>query len=136
MRWRLSILAISGLFAGCDDPHCTNTNPIFDKYPLDSKEYNAELLKALNKEDGNELSFWINRYISVKDRHYMSVNAHGNRLCTEMIFEIGRVDRLEHYILVTGRGYSGAELKGVNYTPDSSNGSVHFVMTGLTRIID
>lgn len=135
MKIVLSVLCTL-LLASCGEPQCTNTNKVFDKYPVDGKEYNAELLKALQHQDGNNLSFWIDRYISLNNRHYMQVEVHGDSLCMKMVFEIGRVDRLEHYILVTGRGYSGAELKGVTYTVDSANGSIHFVMTGLTHIID
>lgn len=124
------------LLASCGEPQCANTNKVFDKYPVDGKKYNAELLKALQHQDDNNLSFWIDRYISLNNKHYMQVKVHGDSLCAKMVLEIGSAPSLEHYILVTGQGYSGAELKGVTFTSDSSNGSIHFVMTGLTRIID
>ncbi|MBX2905449.1 MAG: hypothetical protein KF744_05385 [Taibaiella sp.] len=124
------------LLASCGEPQCTNTNSVFDKYPVDGKEYNAELLRVLQHQDGYNLSFWINRYISVNNRHYMQVKVHGDDLCANMVFEIGGVKRLENFITIAGKSYSGAELKGVTYTVDSIGGSIHFVMTGLTRVID
>lgn len=136
MIWRLSILAISGLFAGCEEPHCTNTNPAFDQYPLDGREYNAELLSQLQQQDTAALRYWVNRYIAMNNKHYAEVNVHGKDLCTKMVFEIGGVRGLENFITIGGESYSGAELKGVTYKVDSADESVHFVMTGLTRIID
>jgi len=133
---RKFFLATLCLLASCNEPYCVNTNPVFDKAAIDGPEYNRELLKVLEQQDSDAVRYWVNRYIAINNKHYMEANVHGKDLCTKMVFEIGSVKRLEHFITIAGESYSGAELKGVTYRVDSAGGSVHFAMTGLTRIID
>lgn len=134
-KFSLALILLLPL-ASCDERRCVNTNPVFDKSPIDGPQYNRELLKVLQQQGGDGVRYWVSRYIAINNKHYMEVNVHGDNLCAKMIFGIGGVKRLDNFITIAGESYSGAELKGVTYSVDSADGGVHFVMTGLTRIID
>lgn len=121
-------------------PHCKNTNPVFDKYPIASKEYKAELVRQLNRQAPGKTRFWIDNYIEENGRKYMGMFVQGEGLCAKGILDITDSTaggfRIKHYKDIKGGGFSGAELDGLNYRIDSSTGNYNFVLTDVAHIID
>lgn len=130
------VIVLLCVLASCDRSECTNTNPVFDKYPSGAPQYNAELVRALAVADSTHLTWWIDRYMCINNRHYMEAYVQGGGLCAKMILEIGGVKRLDNFITIGGESYSGAEMTGMHYRVDTTGGKVSFVMTGLEHIID
>lgn len=134
----LSLLLIT-TFTACDRPECKNNNPVFDKYTPEQREYKAELIKQLKATKSNTLRFWIDQYIAREGRTFMSVYVQGDGLCAKGILDITDVptgNRLQYYKQVGGGGYSGAELDGLKFRIDSSNGDYQFIYENVKRIID
>ena len=117
-------------------PQCTNKNAVFDKYPPKAREYKAELVKQINAADKNKLRFWINHYLKTDTTEYMLVDIQAPGLCAKGIFDIRNSQSLEQYKSVGGMSYGGAELSGLKYRIDSTNGTYHFIFDDVAWIID
>ena len=129
-------ISILCLLASCNMPECANKNMVFDKYPPEAREYKAELIKQIQAADKSDLRFWINKYLKTDSTEYMLVDIQATNLCAKGIFDISSAKSLEQYKSVGGVSYSGAELSGLKYRIDSTNGTYHFIFDDVARIID
>lgn len=130
------LIAFTLFFANCDMPECKNTNPIFDRYTVDSKEYKAELVKQLHIVPADKLSYRIDEYIEKEGKIYMSIFIQGPGLCAKGLFDITNDSSLEYYRKKKGIGYKGAELRGLQYIIDSTNGEPNLICTNAGYIVD
>ena len=137
MRLVLLFVSLALLFAACDRPECKNTNPVFDQFAPDSKEYKAELAVQLKKVNAGKLSYWIDKYQHQEEKDFMTIHVQGDGLYAKTILDItndgGRFSQLKS---VKGGGYSGAGLSGLKFRIDSSGGEFNFVFESLNRIVD
>ena len=139
MKYFCLFLLLAASLYSCDRPQCKNTNPVFDKYGFEQREYKAELIKQLKVVDNNKLTYWIDQYVEREGKQFMSLYIQGGDLCAKGIFDITNVppgNRLQFYKQKKGGGFSGAELRGLTYRIDSSNGDYQFIYETVEHIID
>lgn len=136
----LALIALIGvyiwtLYAPYNLPECKNTNPIFNTYHPGDKEYDAELVKQLNK-DGGKAFFRIGQYFYKDDKHFITVHIQSADLCTQGIMDITNCQAMEHLIEVKGISYGNAVLADPVYTVDSTTGHYRLILQDISRIVD
>ena len=121
----------------CDRPTCENTNPIFNKYSPDTKEYKDELVKQLNKVDKSKLTYWMDTYQEINDSRYISVYTQGDSLCAKIILKIDSSENgIERILEKKGMSYCGAELEDLKFDIKKDSISTEFVFQEISGIID
>jgi hypothetical protein len=136
MRYIFTLIASVLSLQSCDMPECKNTNPVFEQYAVDSREYKAELVKQLHATPQDKLEYWVDQYIEKNGKPYMSVFIQAPGLCAKGILDITNDKDLGNFKSVKGGGYRGAELKGLKYHIDSSADNYEFVYESVEAIID
>ena len=114
MRYATALLLL--LLMACGQPKCNNTNPVFDKYPVASKEYQLELVKQLGSRNEGELRFWIDKYMESGGKEYLLIDIQGKGLCAKGMMHVSEWGNMQAVKNGKGGGYHGAELKGLRYT--------------------
>ncbi len=129
----LTITAIICSINSCDRPECKNTNPIFEKYPPIAKEYKIELANQLNQIPQDKLSFWINGRDTVDHKLLIRIYVQGNGLCAKMMMDFSQGKNHRGF---TAQGYNGAQMIGLKYRIDTTNGNCNFIFEDVDHIID
>ena len=133
----LVILGLTILVTGCARPACKNTNPIFDKYAPETKEYKDELVKQLAKVDKSRLNYWLDTYQADNNSQYILALIQGDGLCAKIALTINGSDKgIERIIKTKGIGYSGAELEDLKFDIRQGKLSTEFVFQEIRRIAD
>lgn len=133
----------AGLFIGlftlmlsCDRPKCGNTNPIFDRYTPETKEYKEELARLLEMNKNNELSYWFDRYEPKNNKEYILVYIQGGELCAKGLILVDNWGKLEGVKRAQGLGYGGAELRGLQIDIRKDSQEIELVLKDIDYIID
>ena len=121
----------------CDRPICKNTNPIFDKFSADRKEYKDELAKVLEKIDKTKLKYLMENYQEIGKSQFIYVNIQGDGLCAKMFLTIESSKKgIEGILKNKGDGYIGAELENLKFKIKTESTSTEFIFEEVSRIID
>lgn len=129
------ISSITILLISCDRPQCKNTNPIFDKFTPDTKEYKDELVKQLNLIGAKNLTYWVADYDF--DKNYLLVNIQGNGLCAKgsvLVKDWTKISRIQKKGF--GPNRIGAELTGFEMDIIQDSTSTTFVFKNYDSLID
>lgn len=130
------LLIIGGLISSCNMPNCENKRPIFNQYQPEDLQYKAELVRLIDSIGKQHFRYWINDYLHRDDRDFVSVFVQSETVCAVTEFDITDAKKLEQYKSISGKGYSGAELKGLNYSIDNDGDSIQFILHDVDRIVD
>ncbi|MBS1773727.1 MAG: hypothetical protein JST82_12785 [Bacteroidetes bacterium] len=115
---------------------CHNTNPIFDKYPIDSKEYTDELVTQISKSSLSTFEYCIEDYEAKNGKEYMLVRIQNDSVCAKMYLDVTNSNRMENFRKLKGKSYSGAELRGLTFQIQKDSSGHHFIFDDVKRIID
>ena len=133
----LTIFGLAILAGGCDRPVCKNTNPIFDKYAPDAREYKDELAKQLATIDRSKLTYWMDTYQENNDAKLINVHIQGDGLCAKIVLTINDSDKgIEGIVKNKGMGYRGAELEDLKFDIKQDGTSTAFVFQEISGIVD
>ena len=133
----LTILGFTLLTVGCNRPACKNTNPIFDKYSPDTKEYKDELVKQLAKVDKSKLTFWMDTYQEDNNSKYINAHIQGDELCAKIVITVNDSDKgIEGILKNKGMSYSGAELSDLKFDIKQDSVSTVFIFREVSGIVD
>ena len=133
----LTAFCLLSLTVSCDRPQCKNTNPVFDKFSPDEKEYKDELVKQLKVVDNSKLSYWLDKYQEDDSLQYLHVFIQGDGLCAKGIVTIKKLDdKLEGIQKAKGMGYSGAELTNLKFDIYQDSTKTELVYKSLDGIVD
>lgn len=106
---------------------CTNTNPVFNEYDPSDKEYKAELIKQIRQRKPSEVHYYVDKYIELARKPYMTINIEAEGLCARGLLDLKNVNKLKEYKNVKGLTYGGAEIKGLKLLIDSTKGNYNFI---------
>ena len=121
----------------CDRPQCKNTNPVFDKFSPNEKEYKDELVRQLKSVDNSKLSYWLDKYQEDDGLQYLHVFIQGDGLCAKGIVTIKKWDdKLEGIHKAKGMGYSGAELTNLKFDIYQDSSKTELIYQNLDGIVD
>lgn len=123
-KWTLRIATVLVLFfTACVRQDCKNENLLFEKYPIDSKEYINELTRILKGNDETNISFWFDRYEKQEGKEYLFVDINGKKFCAKGKILVTDWNKLEDIQRTKGMGYRGAGLIGLtlDYLQDSTS---------------
>ena len=109
----LAAFCFSLILISCDRPECINTNPVFDKYTPETKEYKDELVKQLNNVDQSDVRYWFEKYVKDGEREMIYVFIQGKGLCAKGVITVKQWGRISGIRRSKGMGYRGAELQGL-----------------------
>lgn len=122
----------------CSKPDCTNSNPVFNKYAPNTKQYNEELARQLKKHKPNQLRYWIESTAISGNREYLVAEVQGEDLCAMLWLDITNDGdrKMEHVKLVKARSYEGAALLGLKYQVAENEDGYHFVYQSVEVVLD
>lgn len=133
----LSFVCLLAILFSCDRPVCKNTNPIFDKYTPEKKEFKDELVKQLAKVDKSKLSYWMDKYQEKNKSQYLWVNIQGDGLCAEMVLKVNESHKgIEGILENKGKGYGGAELENLKFDIKQDRLKTEFSFKEISGIAD
>lgn len=125
------------IIVGCNRPKCNNTNPIFNKFLPDTKEYKDELVTELEKVDKTKLTYWMDNYQEIGNSQFIFINIQGDGLCAKIVLTIDSSKKgIELLIKNKGDGYIGAELKNLKFNIKKESMSTEFIFEEISGIID
>ena len=120
----------------CDRPNCENTNPIFNQYDMNSEEYTTELLSQIKEIGQDNLTYWFSSYEEENGNEYIMVHIQNDSLCAKGMIKVDNWGEIEGIKRTKGKGYVGAELRGLTFTIEKDSSKTEFVYKDLARIID
>ncbi len=134
--WNLYLLTTIFIFANsCNRPECRNTNPFFDKFTFDTKEYKTELARQI-KSIGTENLFYVhNKYLKKNSKEYIVIHIQGGELCAKGEIQVNDWSKLSGMRREIS-GYRGAELQGLTFKIEQDSTGTNFVYENIDRIID
>lgn len=131
----LSILAMI-LYSSCDRPSCESDNPIFDQFDFRTLEYQAELKNQLTSRNQSDVRYWLADFTEDGESTYLTVYMQGDRLCAKGLIKIDDWHKLENIRKTKGKGYFGAEIKGLSLAFSDDSKSPLLVYQDLVKIVD
>lgn len=133
---RYLVLSVFMAFTACNPSDCVNTNPVFDQYSPQDKEYKEELAKVVGSCHKDSIAAWIHSYDAAKGREYIYVNMIGRSVCAIAVMDITGNEELKQYRKVKGQSYSGAFLPQLKYHVEQTEQGANFVLDKVGEIID
>ena len=130
------ILFVILTVVSCDRPICSNKNPVFDKYNINSFEYKTELLKQIEKIGQKNLSYWFESYIKENEKEYIIINIKNNSLCAKGKILVKDWNKIEEIKRTSGQSYVGAKLKGLTFNIENDSNKIELIYKDITRIVD
>jgi hypothetical protein len=136
INFLLALVTLATLFIGCDRPVCKNTNPLFDKYSPDSREYKAELVNQLGIVDKSKLTYWFNAYAESNGQEQVFFNIQGDGLCAVIVLDVEEWGKLEKLRQKKGLGYRGAKFTNLKYDIRQDSVKTEFIYRDFDKLID
>jgi hypothetical protein len=136
INFLLALVTLATLFIGCDRPVCKNTNPLFDKYSPDSREYKAELGKQLGIVDRSKLTYWFNAYVESNGQEQVFFNIQGDGLCAVIVLDVEDWGKLEQLRQKKGLGYRGAKFTNLKFDIRQDSVKTVFIYRDFDKLID
>ena len=130
------ILFVILTVVSCDRPICSNKNPVFDKYDINSFEYKTELLKQIEKIGQKNLSYWFESYIKENEKEYIIINIKNNSLCAKGKILVKDWNKIEEIKRTSAQSYVGAKLKGLTFNIENDSNKIELIYKDITRIVD
>ena len=130
------ILFVILTVVSCDRPICSNKNPVFYKYDINSFEYKTELLKQIEKIGQKNLSYWFESYIKENEKEYIIINIKNNSLCAKGKILVKDWNKIEEIKRTSGQSYVGAKLKGLTFNIENDSNKIELIYKDITRIVD
>ena len=124
------------LIFSCDRPECKNSNSVFEAYEPDTKEYKDELVRQLQMTDNKTLSYWLDKYETKNNKEYILVSIQGEELCARGSILVNNWKNLEGVKRTQGKGYIGAELKGLQIDIQKNPLQTELVLKDIDYIAD
>ena len=120
----------------CDRPVCKNTNPVFDKFSPETKEYKDELVKQLKRVDNSKLTYWLDKYQEADTQEFLYIFIQGDGLCAKGVVTVKQWNKLEGIKRTKGKGYVGAKLKNLKLDIYQDSANTELIYRDVDRIID
>ena len=134
----LLLIVFAGLINfSCNNSTCKNTNPIFDQYPPESKEYLFELAKLLKTSDPSKINFSFERYAENNRKPQIYISVKSDAICAILILNIEKSKKgIENYLIHKGKSYQSAEIKDLKYSISQDGDHIKFIFQEIGEIID
>jgi hypothetical protein len=108
-------------------PECKNDNPAFDLYDPISNDYKRELATQLQSRDKHSIHYWIDKYIEIDKKPFMTVYVQAEGLCAKAYIDIKNPNKMQKFKNVKGISYTGKEIIGFQYAIDTVDGKILFL---------
>ena len=134
---KLLTIALTLVFiTSCDRPVCKNTNPVFEKFSPETKEYKDELVKQLKQVNNSKLTYWLDKYQESDAQEFLYIFIQGDGLCAKGVVTVNQWNKLEGIKRTKGKGYVGAKLKNLKLDIYQDSANTELVYKDVDRIID
>ena len=130
------IIWICVCFLSCDRPVCKNTNPIFDEYQPESKEYKLELIKQLETVDKSNLRYWLKKYTESENEVQLHFYVQSKELCAVLVLNVEQWNKLEQLQKTKGKGYFNAEFTNLQFETENNSLNPKFIYKDFAKILD
>jgi hypothetical protein len=127
---------IISMMSSCDRPACHNTNPVFERFSPEAKEYKDELARQLQLAENKGISYWFDKYEASNNREYILVYIQGKELCAKGFILVNDWKKLEGIRRTQGISYGGAELKGLRLDIRTDSAHTELIFKDVDYIID
>ncbi|WP_139316569.1 hypothetical protein [Algoriphagus marinus] len=125
------LFLIFGFTSSCDRPQCENTNPIFDQFAPDTRDYKEELARQMNAIGLDNLEYWFDQSQAISDKEFYEMYIQGKGLCAKIIVE----NKSNRKNLGDG-SYRGVALEGVIIQTEQNSSETNFILEKIESIVD
>jgi hypothetical protein len=132
----LAVLVLSVFVISCGRQECTNENPVFNSFAPETKEYKTELVNQLQRMDKSTLTYWFDKYQKTGEQEYIHVSIKGGGLCAKGVMAVKQWGKLADIQKTKGAGYSGAELRNLQFDIQQNDAGTELVYKSVDEIID
>lgn len=133
----LPVLILSLAIISCDRQECNNTNPTFEKYAPETKEYKDELVRQFAKADKSKLRYWVDTYQEEDNARYLYVHVQDDALCAKLVLSIKDSNEgICRLLKNKGMSYKGAELENLKFDIRQDSTQTEFVFREVSGIVD
>lgn len=129
------IIVIFILANSCNRPECRNTNPVFEKFTFDTKEYKSELARQIQSLGSENLSYSFDKYLKKGGKEFIVIHIQGKELCAKGEIQVndwGKISGMRREV----SGYRGAELQGLKIKIEQDSSGTTFIYDNIDKIID
>ncbi|WP_296143834.1 hypothetical protein [uncultured Flavobacterium sp.] len=113
------------------------TNPVFEKYLPETKQYKDELVKQLDTIDKSKLSYYFDSYEEINGLEYLHVTIEGKNLKADAIIQVKNWDdKIEIIRKFKGKGYGGAEMINLRFDIEKDTAKTEFIYAGVDELVD
>ena len=113
------------------------TNPIFEKYLPETKQYKDELVKQLDTIDKSKLSYYFDSYEEINGLEYLHVTIEGKSLKADAIIQVKNWDdKIDIIRKFKGKGYGGAEMINLRFDIAQDSSKTEFIYAGVDELVD
>ena len=124
----ISFVFILLFIAACGNKYtCKNTDTVFKDYGPTDQPYKEELLKQLQHTDTARIHYMVDKYVEFNGKPFISLRIIADSFCAQIFVDLKNPNKLNHFKVVKGISYTGAELKGLQFKTDTINGQYNFV---------
>ena len=124
------------VISSCNRPECTNNRAIFNEYQPADFECQRELARLIDSIGKDNLTYWVKDFYKSGEKEFMELYVQSDAVCAIAVFDVTSSSGVQQLKKVEGMGYSGAELRRVNYTVHQQDSSIAFVMDDVGDVID
>lgn len=124
------------LVAACKRKECKNTDAAFDKLLPGTEEYRRALAQKIKTSGAQNLNYYLEDYKEVTGKRYLQVKIQGDSLCAKIMMEVKNWSGIENIKATEGKGYHGAELKGLSFDVTTDSLGTSFIYRSVDKVVD
>jgi hypothetical protein len=131
-----TILFFALVLHACKTTHCTNSNPVFDKFTYETEAYKRELAKQMKQAGPGTLGYTFDEFVEKNGNEFIVVNIQGDGICARGEILVKDWGKLQAIRDANGGGYRGAALEGLKIETVQDSAQTQFVYSSIERIVD
>ncbi len=133
----LKVMTIFFVFAliGCNNVNDDTSNTVFEKFSPTTREYKNELAAKL-KTNPEEIHYTFNKFVINDGKEYIDVQIIGPDFEGTGLVLVNNWSKLESIKQTKGKGYSGAELRGLKLDIEEDSSGANLIYNDLDKIVD
>lgn len=131
-----SILSL--LFFSCSEQKkCSNVNPLLNEVDYKTTSYRKAVIDAIQKLREESVHYYFEKYVVEDGIEYIVAEVKSDdKLCAKVQLRIKPEIFLADIRRTKGKGYQGAELKGVHFESKLTYDSTNLSLSSIESIID
>ncbi len=132
---KIALIACILTLTACNNIHDNTSKTVFDKFSPDTREYKNELAAKL-KLNPEGVHYTFNKFVENDGKEYLDIQIKGDNFNATGLVLVNNWSKLEEIKRTKGKGYSGAELRGLKLDIEEDSSGANLIYKDLEEIVD